>query len=164
MCRVIQLTVTISLLTASPLFAQEMPTLEWRAVHFTDAGLTYSGSTTLTGDPTPQSPDKGWPLWANVVGGAVLGAATLAGVTTVTLGLIYLQCEVRCDGFFNQNIRDTDVTFGGVIAIAAGVGFVAGGILGAFIPRETGGRRRRANMSIARLHDGSIGLGASVRF
>ncbi len=56
MRRVIQLTVTISFLTVSPLFAQELARLEWRAIQFPDAGFTYSGKPPLLDTPSGEPP------------------------------------------------------------------------------------------------------------
>ena len=171
MRRVIQLTVTISFLTVSPLFGQEVSTLKWRAVHFRDGRLKLTGSAPLLDERSavPRSFED-WPRLAQVGVWSIVGAGTFGGGTALLLGVIWVAgCQTCDDEFLSHKFTDTEVTFGAAIAIAAGVGFVTGGILGALNTRETGGGRRRpqpqrANATVVPLRDGRLGIGASVRF
>ncbi len=180
----IQLTLTISFLTLSPLSAQELPTHEWQAIHFRDAGLTYSGSTTLS---RVQDFDDDEPLWHFVLGGGILGALG-GGVIGFLYGIVEDCTRIdddpgygTCGGFADAPGIRTSVEENSCVeknclliatAIGAGVGFgvgaVVGGIYGAVRrgarPSGRGGRRRRANVIVVPLHNGRLGIGASVRF
>ena len=173
MRHVIQLTLTISFLTVSPLSAQELPRFEWQAAHFRDAGLTLSGrSSLLDTHPAGEPPAfEDWPVGARMAIGAVLGAALggAAGAIVVGFGQILGPCPDAgpCEG----NFQDFGKAMRIGVGIGAGVGFVVGAVVaGVMATRETGGGRRRpqprrrSNLTVGPLHDGKFGLGASVRF
>jgi len=148
MRRVIQLTVTISFLTVSPIIGQELPRPQWQAMHFRDAGLTLTGKTTLS---EGSSSFKDWPVGVRVAVGGVVGAGAGALV----------------GGFF---ALDWSQTRGGRTAkcfetSCALIGAAVGGGAGAVLPLAFWAEERGANPIVVRGVAGLVlgaGFGAGL--
>jgi len=150
--RTVPVVAALLLLTASPLIAQELPRFEWRAFHFREAGLTYSGkpplqdtlSTAPASSPLGRRIRRGF-LWA--VPGLLIG-----GIAGALVDCDRLSCPSS-----NTLCRERNCTVIGAL-IGAGAGFVAGAIF------AKGGRQQRSSTTVVPLQDGRLGIGASVRF
>ncbi len=155
--RVIQLTVTISFLIASPVFAQEVPRFEWRAAHLRDAGLKLTERISLSGERVllafqyqPRSPALRTLQWggAGAIGGGLLGFV-IGGLMNGAASGSLDEALTFADAIGRRGTPDPDhpcfdkncALIGA--GIGAGAGFVIGAIAGATTaPRAAGGRRR----------------------
>ncbi len=187
---VIQLAVTISFLTISPLIAQQPQTFEGTTVRFQALGLIYTGEITLSGEPVQVAAFRDWPLGARVAVAGVAGAA-LGGLVGGLVGT-NLDCQKQVDeqGAFcykregpccfaprmrvnaeNDPCVENNCALIGT-AIGAGAGFVIGAIVGAVVwrPHHVGHvrgqtrRQGRVSATVVPQRDGRFGVGMSVRF